>query len=184
MEYQDLSKFKQPQDFRGKNPIIVVLWWTIQNTLFAWSPQPFFGWRNFLLKLFGAQIGKKVNIRPTVRITFPWKIKIGDYCWIGDNSYLYSLGEIEIGNHVAISHRVYLCTGNHVYTKLSFDILAQPIKIEDEVWLPNDVFIGPGVTIGKGCVIGARSTVLNNMPEGMICFGYPAKPIRKRIIKE
>lgn len=181
MKYQDLSKFKQPSDFRGRSAVIVILWWMVQYTLFSWSPQPFFGWRAFLLKLFGAKIGKNVRIRPTVKITYPWKIKIGDNCWIGDNCDLYSLGEIEIGNNVALAHKVYLCTGNHNYTKETFDIYAEPIKIEDEVWITNDVFVGCGVTIKRGCVIGARSTVLQDMPEGMVCYGYPAKPIKKRI---
>ncbi len=180
MKYQDLSKFVLPKGFRGKNGFYVILWWTVQSTLFALSPQPFFKWRRFLLRLFGAVVGDNVLIRPTVKITYPWKVKIGDNCWIGDDCDLYSLGEIEIGNNVAIAHRVYLCTGNHDYTKVTFDISAEPIKIEDEVWLPNDVFIGPGVTVGKGCVVGARSTVLHDLPEGMLCFGNPAKPIRKR----
>lgn len=182
MKYQDLRTFKLPKDFRGRNAIWVLLWWTVQNTLFAWSPQPFFKWRIMLLKLFGAKIGHNVNIRPTTKITYPWKVSIGNNCWIGDNCDLYSLGMITIGDNVAIAHRVYLCTGNHNYQKTTFDILEAPIFIEDEVWLPNDVFIGPGVTIGKGCVIGARSTVFNDMPEGMICYGNPAKPIKRRII--
>lgn len=184
MKYQDLSKFSLPKNFRGRNSIIVVLWWSIQSTLFAISPQPFFKWRVFLLRIFGAKIGKNVRIRSNVKVTYPWKVKIGNNCWIGDNCNLYSLGEITIGNDVALAHQVYLCTGNHNYSKVTFDILAEPIIIEDEVWLPNDVFVGPGVTIGKGCVVGARSTVLKDLPTGMICFGYPAKPIRKRQIKK
>jgi len=183
MKYQDLAQFRQPAGFRGRNAAIVILWWTIQSTLFSWSPQPFFRWRIFLLRMFGAKIGKNVRIRSTVRVTYPWKIKIGDNCWIGDYCDIYSLGNIELGNNVALAHKVYLCTGNHDYTKITFDIFEKPIKIEDEAWLANDVFVGCGVTIGKGCVIGARSTVLQNMPEGMICYGYPAKPMRKRIKK-
>lgn len=180
--YQDLSTFSLPKDFRGKNAFIVLLWWFIQSTLFACSPQPFFKWRIFLLRLFGAKIGSNVKIRSSTKITYPWKINIGSNCWIGDDCYLYSLGDITIGNNVALAHRVYLCTGNHDYTIPKFDIIKQPIIVEDEVWLPNDVFVGPGVTIGKGCVIGARSTVLHDMPPGMVCYGYPAKPIKKRII--
>jgi putative colanic acid biosynthesis acetyltransferase WcaF len=144
------------------------------------SPQVFFGWRRFLLRLFGAKIGKDVNIRPTVRITYPWKLEIGDRVWIGDFAELYNLGKISIGSNVAISHRVYLCAGTHDYQKKDFPILGPPICIEDEVWLPNDVFVGPGVTIGRGTVVGARSTVLNDLPSGMICYGNPAKPVRRR----
>jgi putative colanic acid biosynthesis acetyltransferase WcaF len=183
-KYQDLSKHAVPKNFRGKNVIAVQLWWIIQSTLFGCSPQFMYGWRRFLLRLFGAVIGKKVLIRPSTKITYPWKLSVGDFSWIGDDTVLYNLGQINIGKNVAIAHRVYLCTGIHNYQNISFTIGQKPIRIEDEVWLPNDVFIGPGVVIGKGCVIGARSTVLKNMPEGMVCYGNPAKPVKKREIVE
>lgn len=179
-KYQDLSQFVIPKGFRGKNVIVVQLWWIIQSTLFGCSPQFMYSWRRFLLRLFGAEIGKEVLIRPSAKIIYPWKLSIGDFSWIGDNTVLYNLGQINIGKNVAIAHRVYLCTGIHDYQNISFDIDQKPVTIEDEVWLPNDVFIGPGVVIGKGCVIGARSTVLKSMPEGMVCYGNPAKPVKKR----
>lgn len=180
-KYQQLGLRKTTQEFRGKNPIIVQLWWIVQGSLFAWSPQFMYGWRNFLLRLFGAKIGSHVLIRPSVKITFPWKISVGDYCRIGDDATLYSLGEIIIGNHTVISQKAYLCAGSHDYKKISFDLYAKPIVIEDQVWLAADVFVAPGITIGQGCVIGARSTVLKDQSPGMICYGNPAKPIRPRI---
>ncbi len=180
MHYQNLQEFTMPDGFRGRSSVIVIIWWAVQSTLFAWSPQPFFGWRNFLLRLFGAKIGRGVKIRPTTRITYPWKLKIGDHCWVGDYCQLYNLDRIELGNHVALAHKVYLCTGSHDKEDRRFQIQSRPVYIEDEVWLTNDVFVGPGVTVGKGVVVGARSTVLKDLPEGMICFGYPAKPVKKR----
>jgi putative colanic acid biosynthesis acetyltransferase WcaF len=81
---------------------------------------------------------------------------------------------------VAIAHSVYLCTGRHDYTQIDFPIEAQSIRIEDETWLTNDVFVGPGVRVGVGCVVGARSTVLQNLPGGMVCFGTPARPVKRR----
>jgi putative colanic acid biosynthesis acetyltransferase WcaF len=140
-----------------------------------------YGFRCALLRIFGAKIGKGVLIRPSAKITYPWKLTIGDYSWIGDDSIIYNLGQIDIGSNVAIAHRVYLCSGFHEIDKVTFDIGANPIVIEDEVWLPNDVFVGPGVIIGRGAVIGARSSVFKNMPEGMICYGSPARPIKPRI---
>ena len=179
--YQNLEKFSLPRSFRGRNSIYVQIWWMVQSTFFAMSPQFMYGWRRFLLRLFGAKIGSKVIIRPTARITYPWKVKIGNYSWIGDHVELYSLGEIEIGANSVISQKSYLCTGSHIFTKETFDIYERKISIENEVWIASDVFIAPGVTIKKGAVIGARSTVLNDMPEGMICYGYPAKPVKPRI---
>jgi len=178
--YQKLNEAIIPENFRGKSKIIVQLWWIVQSTLFALSPQFSYKWRNLLLKLFGAKIGVGVKIRQSCKITYPWKVCIGDYVRLGDNVELYSLGEIHIGNHVVISQSSYLCAGSHDYSKITFDIYQKQITIEDQVWVAADVFIAPGVTIGFGSVVGARSTVFNDLPAGMICYGNPAVPIRKR----
>jgi len=179
--YQRLEHFSLPLGFRGRSALVVQLWWLVQSTLFALSPQFMFGWRRFLLKLFGAEVGECVLIRPSVRVTYPWKVKIGDRVWIGDHAELYSLGEIEIGSDVVISQKSYLCAATHDYTKPSFDMIDKKITIEDQVWLATDVFVAPGVTIGRGALVGARSSVFNDMPEGMICLGSPAKPIKSRV---
>jgi putative colanic acid biosynthesis acetyltransferase WcaF len=182
-EYQHLQRFRLPPRFRGRSALNVQLWWLVQCTIFAWSPQFLYGWRRFLLRLFGGKIGKKVLIRPTVRTTYPWKLTIGDYSWIGDGVELYTLGEIIIEANVVISQRSYLCTGSHDFTQPSFDIYAKPIHIQEQSWVASDVFIAPGITIGRGAVIGARSTVLSDMPPGMICYGNPARPVKPREMK-
>ena len=179
--YQNLKLFTVPANFRGRSKVIVQLWWIVQASFFAMSPQFMYGWRRFLLRLFGAKIGKGVLLRSTVRITYPWNLEIGDYCWIGEDNVLYNLGKIKIGNNVALAHKVYLNTGGHDYEKPSFDIFAKPILIEDECWLTNDVYVAPGVTIGKGSIIGARSSVLKDIPQNKVCVGTPAKPIKNRI---
>lgn len=178
--YQDLSKFFLPPSERGRPKWFIFLWMIVQATLWRYSPRPLYGWRRFLLRIFGADIGANVLIRPTSKITYPWNIEIGINSWIGDDCTLYSLGKIQIGANVSIAHDVYLCTGSHDYSSLSFSQKTAPIKIEDQCWLPNDIFVGPGVTIGLGCVVGARSSIFNDLPSGMICYGNPAKPVRPR----
>ena len=180
-EYQKLNQFRLPDGFRGRSAIVVQLWWVVQSTLFAMSPQFMFGWRRWLLKQFGAQIGMDVLIRPSVRVTYPWKVKIGDRVWIGDNAELYSLGEIEIGDDVVISQKSYLCAATHDFSKSSFDMVDKKITIEDQVWIATDVFVAPELTLGRGSLIGARSSVFSDMPAGMICVGSPAKPVKPRI---
>ena len=162
---------------------MVQLWWIVQATLFRLSPQVMYGWRRFLLRLFGASIGHDVIIRPTVRITYPWKLEIGDHSWVGDDVDLYTLGRISIGKNAVVSQRSYLCTGSHDSESVDFEIYAKPIKIEDEVWVATDVFVSPGVTIHRGCVVGARSTVLSDLPEGAICHGTPARSVRQRLVQ-
>ena len=181
-KFQDLSRSRVPPDFRGRSPWIVQLWWIVQDTLFRWSPQVCYGWRSSLLRLFGARLGSNVKIRSTTRVTYPWKLVAEDNVWVGDDCVLYNLGPITLGSNVALAHRVYLCTGLHDYTRIDFPISAKPIVIEDEVWLTNDVFVAPGVTIGRGSVVGARSSVFHNLPEGMICYGTPAEPSKPRLM--
>jgi putative colanic acid biosynthesis acetyltransferase WcaF len=179
--YQELNKFHLPKGFRGRPGFVVQLWWLADSLFFHPSPQIFYGWRRFLLRLFGAKIGKKVMIRPSAKITYPWKLSIGDYSWIGDDVCLYSLGEIHIGKNSVISQKSYLAAASHDYNSESFDIFSRTIVIEDEVWVATDVFIGPGTTIGKGAVIGARSTVLKSLEGGFVYAGNPVRQIKKRI---
>lgn len=170
-----LKEFKLPQGFRGRNGFIVQLWWMVHFFLFKPSPQIMYGWRRFLLRLFGAKIGKKVIIRPSCQITYPWKLEIGDYSWIGDEVVLYTLGKIIIGSNTIISQRSYLCTGSHDYTKKIFPIYAKPIIINDSCWLATDVFVAPGVEITDGVIVGARSSVFNSILEKGIYKGNPLK---------
>jgi putative colanic acid biosynthesis acetyltransferase WcaF len=178
---QDLKTFRQPAGFRGRPAWMVQLWWIVQATLFRLSPQILFGWRRFLLRLFGCVVGKGVLIRPSVEITYPWKVSIGDYSWIGDGVTLYSLGNIQIGNNVVISQQSYICTGSHDMSMPAFDITQDPIVIEDESWIATGVFVAPGVRVGYGAVVGARSSVLSDAPPLTVSIGNPAKPVRPRL---
>lgn len=170
----ELRKFKLPINFRGKNAFIVQLWWLVDVMLFRPSPQLMYKWRAFILRLFGARIGRNVIIRPSVRITYPWKVDIGDYSWIGDDVVLYSLGEITIGSNTIISQKSYLCTGGHDYNSTSFDIYSKPIFIGDSVWIATDVFVAPGVVINNEVVVGARSSVFKNLDKAGLYLGTPA----------
>ena len=177
---QTLNKFKLPKNFRGRSSFFVQLWWMVDFLLFKPSPQILYGWRRFLLRSFGATVGKGVIIRPSVTVTYPWKVSIGDYSWIGDDVVLYSLGEINIGKNAVVSQKSYLCTGSHDFEKEDFPIWQKKISIEDECWLATDVYVAPGITIGKGTVVGARSSVFKDLPAAKICVGSPAKVIRDR----
>lgn len=180
-EYQNLNLYKTPKDFRGKSKITVQLWWLVQASLFALSPQFMYGWRRFLLRIFGAKIGKSVIIRSSVRFTYPWKVKIGDYSWIGDDVVLYSLGEIHIGSNTVISQRSYICTGSHHYNSGNFEIFSKKTTIGNKCWLATDVYVAPSVSIADFTVIGARSSVFNDLPSNKVCVGSPAKPFKDRV---
>jgi putative colanic acid biosynthesis acetyltransferase WcaF len=177
---QDLSRFRIPTGFRGRSGATVLIWQLVQATLSRMSPQPLYGWRRLLLRLFGARIGERVLIRATVRVTYPWNLAIGANSWVGDYAELYSLGQITIGSSSVVSQRCYLCTGSHHYDVVDFPIFQRPIEIGDQAWVATDTFIAPGVRVGEGAVVGARSTVLNDIPAFTVNAGSPARTLRPR----
>jgi putative colanic acid biosynthesis acetyltransferase WcaF len=179
-KYQRMDQFSVPAGFRGRSKFAVQLWWAVQSTVFALSPQMMYGWRRWLLRLFGARIGKNAIIRPSVKVPYPWKLTIGEDCHIGDEVNLYTYGEIEIGDCAVVSQRSYICTGSHDYTSPTFDLISKKIVIESEAWVATDVFVAPGVTIGHGAVVGARSSVFHDVPPGTIVVGTPARVVGER----
>jgi putative colanic acid biosynthesis acetyltransferase WcaF len=177
---QQLARFTVGPNARGRNALVVQLWEIVQNTLFAWSPRVMYGWRVFLLRLFGAKVGKRVLVRPSAKIAYPWKVEIGDYAWIGDNAALYSLAPITIGSNAVVSQNSYLSAASHDYREISFPYVLKPILIGEQAWIAADVFVAPGITIGRGAVVGARSTVWHDVPELAIAIGNPAKVVGRR----
>lgn len=181
--YQKLSDFKLAPGQRGKSGALVQVWWLVQSTLFKCSPQFMYAWRRFLLRCFGAKIGKAVIIRSSARVTYPWKLEIEDFAWVGDDVEIYNWSKVYIQNNAVVSQRSYICTATHDYTDPCFPLTSKPITIEEQSWVATDCFIAPGVTIKRGAIVGARSSVYSDMPEGMICIGNPAKPIKPRVMQ-
>ena len=135
----------------------------------------------FLLKLFGAKIGKNCSIHRKVKIWAPWNLKLGDHIGIADNVNLYNMDMISIDDYSTISDGAYLCCGSHDYNSKSFQLFAKPIIIKKDVWICAQVFIHPGIIISDGCVIGARSVVIKNLDEkNSVYSGNPCKFIKKR----
>ena len=157
--------------------------WFFGQFLFRFSPRPCFGWRRWLLRQFGAQVGGHVHIYSSATIYFPWKLQISDWSAIGEDALVYNLGLVTIGKGVTISQRAHLCAGTHDYSKPDLPLLKPPILIEDQVWICADAFVGPGVTVGEGAVIGARAVILKNVAPWAIMGGNPAKFIKFRKIQ-
>lgn len=176
----DLRLYHQTGFDRGRPGWYVLLWWLLQAIVFPITPHSFHVGRIALLRLFGAQIGRGVMIRPTARFTYPWKVKVGNYSWIGDDVVLYSLDRIEIGEHCIISQQSYLCTGSHDMSDRAFGLITAPIQIGNGAWIATNCFVAPGVQIGANAVIGACSNVLKNMPEQQVCWGNPCLPRYRR----
>jgi putative colanic acid biosynthesis acetyltransferase WcaF len=170
--------------FTLSNRIQRTVWAIFYVLLFRYSPRPFHGWRSFLLKAFGATVGKGVHVYPSVKIWAPWNLVLGDQCGIASGVTLYSQGKIFIGRKTVISQGTHLVAGTHDYTKPGFPLIAMPITIGNNVWIAAEAFIHPGITIEEGCVIGARAVVTKDMPGWMVCAGHPCKPIKPREMEQ
>ncbi len=160
-----------------------LIWNLFHGTLFRWSPRSLHGLRRCLLRLFGAKVGRGAHVYPGARIWAPWNLEIGEEAGIGDGAILYSQGKITIGRRVVISQGSHLCAGTHDYQKKGFPLLTSPIVVGDEAWIAAEAFIHPGVTIGEGAVIGARSVVTCDMPAWMVSAGHPCRPLKPRRIE-
>lgn len=180
----DLKNYNQSWFHRGRSVVVVLIWYFIQHTLFKFPIHNLYNYRNFLLRIFGCKIGKGVKIRRTCEITYPWKVKIGDYTWIDDEVILYSLDNITIGKNCSISRRSFVCTGSHNVNDKKFSLIVKPVVVNDATWIQAECFIGQGITIGKNCVVLARSSVFKDLPQNMICKGIPCIPYKERIYYE
>ena len=114
----------------------------------------------------------------------PWNLQVGDWASIGEYAFVYNLGKITIGKKSTVSHRAHLCAGTHDYSKSTLPLRKLPIQIGDQAWICADSFVGPGITIGEGAVVGACAVVVRDIASWTVVAGNPAKFIRKRNLEE
>ena len=181
MKHTQLDLFDSRKGLdRGKLKIIEMIWYFSKRAFFLTS----FPWPNTIqltvLKVFGAKVGRKINIKPRVNIHLPWKLEIGDHTWIGEEVFILNFEPVTIGSNVCISQRAFLCTGNHDYRADDFAFRNAPLSIADGGWIGAQCFVGPGVNIGREAVATAGSVINQSLPENKICTGNPCIPIKDR----
>lgn len=167
--------------FSIKEKIVRIIW-NICWFSVAYLPRPVNILRVGMLRLFGASIGINCLIEPGVKIWIPWNLKIAAYVAIGRYVEIYNYGLVQIDSMTVISQYSYLCTGTHDYTHPHMPLEWEPIIIGSECWIAAGAWVMPGVSIGDGTVIGAKSLVTKSMPAWMVCAGHPCKPIKVRTI--
>ena len=176
----DLSKYNNSW-YQPGSKLQTTLWYFI-NVLFFLNPlNPVSGIKVKLLRLFGAKIGEGVVIKPGVTIKYPWKLEIGNFCWIGENVWIDNLGKVTIGNNVCLSQGAMLLCGNHNYKKTTFDLIVKNILLEDGVWIGAQSVVCPGVTCFSHSILAVSSVATKNLQPYIIYQGNPAVEVRKRI---
>jgi len=138
------------------------------------------GWRRVILRAMGAKIGENVHIYPSVDITIPWNLAIGDESALGARVIVYALGPVSIGNQTTVSQGAHLCAGTHDYREPNMPLVKSRIDIGNGVWVCADAFIGPDVKIGDSAIVGARAVVMKDVSTATIVVGNPAKAIGHR----
>lgn len=154
--------------------------WALVTPLFTYSPKVCWRWRVFLLRCFGANVASNVRLHPSVQIFIPWNLSIGDWSSVGFDTLIYNLGYVTIGTRVTISQRAHLCGGSHDFRDAAMQLLKTPITIGDDAWICADAFVGPNVSVGNQCVVGARACVMRSVSERSIVAGNPARVIGTR----
>lgn len=159
------------------------VWMLVGKPIFRMSFHNWYGFRAWLLRLFGAKIGKDVRLRPTVHVEIPWNLDIRDGATVGDYAILYGLGTITIGERTIVSQYAHLCAGTHDFTDRRFPLLRDPIEIGPDAWVGADAYVGPNVKVGRLAVLGARSSTYKDLEPGWVYVGNPARRLKERALR-
>ncbi|MCG8581895.1 MAG: WcaF family extracellular polysaccharide biosynthesis acetyltransferase [Bacteroidales bacterium] len=183
MTKTDLSKYNNEWFDEGAGVVKRTLWFIV-NALFLINPlNPLSGIKIFFLRLFGAKIGKGVVVKPGVNIKYPWKLKVGDYTWIGERVWIDNLDQVTIGNNCCLSQESFVLIGNHNYKKDTFDLMVEPVTIEDGVWLGARSIVTGGITCKSHSVLAVNSVASQSMEANGIYRGNPAVKVKERVIE-
>lgn len=159
-------------------------WFFVGLPVLRCSVIPSSGLRVGLLRWFGASLGEGVVIKPGVRIKYPWRLRAGNSCWLGEDCWIDNLAAVELGDDVCISQGAYLCTGNHDWSDPRFGLIAGTIKLGNGAWVGARALLAPGVSLGDSAVAAAGSVVTKSIPAGEIHAGNPGAFVRRRSIRK
>lgn len=156
------------------------LWWAVQATLYRMVPTPFHGVRCALLRLFGATVEAGAFPYPAATVWAPWNLTMHRGSCMGNYVDVYNVADVVLEAGCVVSQKAYLCTAGHDFRSPTFPLTAAPIRISPRAWVAADAFIGPGVTLGEGAVVGARAVVTRSVPAGIVVAGNPARILGTR----
>ncbi len=176
----NLAAFDNPEYAPGRGVILRTIWYYCSLLLLESGWLPVSGLKARMLRLFGANIGVGLVIKPHVRIKYPWRLTVGDHCWIGQGVWIDNIEDVRIGSHVCVSQLAYFCTGSHDYRRRNFDLAARPIAVRDGAWIGARATLLPGVSIGANAIVAGGSVVTKSVDAAAIVGGNPAKLLARR----
>lgn len=180
----DLATYKNHNYDPGAGWLKRILWFYINALIFKTALFPSSVLKVFLLRLFGAKIGENVIFRHRTNVKYPWFLTVNDRSWIGENVWIDNIVLIKIGSNVCISQGAMLLTGNHDYSKSTFDLITGEIILENGVWIGSKAIICPNVIAAEHSVLTAGSIATKNMEAYFIYQGNPAIKLRERKISD
>jgi len=180
----DLSGFDNAWYQPGRGTLVRLLWLLVSALFVQSAVVPMSGLRVWLLRLFGAEIGQGVVIKPRVQVKYPWRLKVGDHVWIGEGVWIDNLANVSIGSHVCLSQESYLLTGNHDYRAANFDLMIGEIQLRDGAWVGARAVVCPGVEMNEDAILAVGSVLSADAEPAMIYRGNPAKAIRPRYCED
>lgn len=166
--------------FSLSNRLFRLAWGVAWFVFAAWTPPPLHGWRRLLLRAFGAKVAPTAGIYGSARIWNPANLEVGHYAFIGPRVTVYSMGKIVFGDYSLASQGAHICAGTHDIEDSNFQLKACPITIGPRAWVAAEAFVGPGVTVGEGAVLGARGCAFSDLAPWSVYAGNPAKLLKPR----
>jgi putative colanic acid biosynthesis acetyltransferase WcaF len=166
--------------FSLSNRLARALWNVTWLTLAAWTPSPCTPWRRGLLRLFGARLSATAIVRSSARIWWPGHLEMGEHASLGPGVICYNVAPVTLADGAIVSQRVHLCTAGHDIDDVGFPLVTRPISVGRKAWLAAEAFVGPGVTVGEGAVLGARGVAMRDLTPHTVYAGNPARALRLR----
>ena len=189
IEYMDIldadenETWSSGASFTLRNRLYRLGWLITWKLLASWTPPPMHGWRLFLVRLFGGKTGRTGGIYPSARIWSPANFELGEHAYVGPSVKIYSMAKITFAPYALASQGAHICAGTHDINDPHFQLRARPIEIGYRAWIAAEAFVGPGVRVGDGAVLGARGCAFRDLEAWMVYAGNPARPIKPRNVR-